>query len=126
MDPIAVTIGISWTVAGLLCLGLAIPLIRGLVRPNRLYGVRFPQSFQSDEAWFAINRFGGKRLAIWSIPLVVIGLVTFFLPLQKHPRLTWVLGFVPLVFVLIPILQTWRFARRYRPTGQPPASAATE
>jgi hypothetical protein len=118
MDAVAITVGASWTFAGLLCLGLALPLVRGRVRPNRLYGVRFPQSFQSDEAWFAINRFGGKRLAIWSAPLIVTGLACFFLPLQSHPRLTWVLGFAPLVFVLIPILQAWRFARRYPPAGQ--------
>jgi hypothetical protein len=126
MDAVAITIGLSWTVAGLLCLGLAIPLIRGRVHPNRLYGVRFPQSFQSNEAWFAINRFGGKRLAMGSIPLILVGVVSFFLPLKSHPHLTWVLGFGPLVFIVIPILQTWRFARTFRPTGQPPASVATD
>jgi len=111
MDTVAITVGTGWTVAGLLGLGLAIPLIRGRVRRNRLYGVRFPQSFRSEEAWFAINRYGGKRLALWSVPLILVGLASFFLPLQSHPRLTWVLGFGPLVFILIPILQTWRFAR---------------
>src|SRR5262245_10722907 len=82
MDAVAITIGISWTLAGLLCIGLSIPLIRGKVSRNAFYGVRFPESYQSDEAWFAINRFGGKRLALWSIPLIVVGVVSFFLPLR--------------------------------------------
>jgi uncharacterized membrane protein len=115
MDAVAITIGISWTLIGLLCIALSIPLIRGHIGRNALYGVRFPESFESDEVWFAINRFGGKRLAIWSVPLVIVGLVSFFLPLQSNTALTLVLGFAPLVFILIPLFQSWRFARRYRP-----------
>lgn len=117
MDPVAVTVGVSWTVAGLLCAGLAVPLVRGRVGRNAFYGVRFPQSFQSDDAWFAINRFGGKRLLVWSIPLVAAGIVSFFLPLQSHAGLALTLGFAPLIFILIPVLASWRFARRYRPRG---------
>lgn len=64
MDPVSVTVGLGWSIAGLICLGLSIPLMRGRVGRNRVYGVRFSQSFQSDEAWAAINRFGGKRLAV--------------------------------------------------------------
>jgi len=115
MDAVAITIGISWTVVGLVCIGLAIPLVRGQVGRNALYGVRFSQSFQSDDAWFAINRFGGRRLIVWSIPLVAIGIISFFLPLQSHTGLTLTLGFAPLIFILIPLIETWRFARRYRP-----------
>ena len=116
MDVIAITVGIGWTIAGLLGIALSIPLIRGRVGRNAFYGVRFKQSFQSDEAWIAINRHGGMRLALWSMPLVVTGLVTFFLPLQSNPGLALVIGFAPLIFVLIPVIETWRFAWRYRAT----------
>jgi len=115
MDPVAVTVGVSWTITGLLCAGLAVPLVRGQVGRNAFYGVRFPQSFQSDDAWFAINRFGGKRLLVWSIPLVAVGITSFFLPLQSHTALALTLGFAPLIFILIPVLESWRFARQYRP-----------
>ena len=113
VDSIALTIGISWTLCGLICIALSIPLIRGQVGRNQIYGVRFPQSLRSDDAWFAINRFGGKRLALWSVPLIIVGVVSFFLPLQGNAALTLVLGFAPLIFILIPLLETWRFARRY-------------
>jgi hypothetical protein len=114
MDPVSMTVGISWTVAGLLCIALGIPLARGHVGRNALYGVRLPQSLQSDEAWFAINRFGGKRLIVWSLPLIVVGVVSFFLPLRGRTGLTLTLGFAPLLFILIPAVEIWRFARRYR------------
>src|SRR5438045_6739 len=108
MDAVAIIIGISWTFVALLCIALAIPLVRGKVRPNTLYGVRFPQSFQSNDAWFAINRFGGKRMIVWSIPLILTGIICFFLPLKSHTGLALTLGFAPLVFILIPVLESWR------------------
>jgi len=117
MDAVAITIGISWTLAGFLCIGLAIPLVRGRVGRNSFYGVRFPQSFQSDDAWFAINRFGGKRMIAWSIPLILVGIASFFLPLKSRTGLALALGFAPLVFILIPVIEAYRFARRYQPRG---------
>src|SRR4051794_1089440 len=39
MDPITIIIGTSWTVIGFLQIGLAIPLVRGRIGRNYLYGV---------------------------------------------------------------------------------------
>lgn len=111
----AITIGASWTIAGLLSVALAMPLVRGQVGRNSLYGARFPESFQSDDAWFAINRFAGKRMIIWSMPIIILGVIAFFLPLQGNTTLALTLAFAPLTFVLIPVLESWRFARRYQP-----------
>lgn len=113
MDPVAITVGISWTLTGLIIIGLAIPLVRGRVGRNSLYGVRFPQSFQSDDAWYAINRFGGRRLILWAVPLILVGISCFFIPLQAHSGRALTLGFAPLIFVLVPCFQAWRFARHY-------------
>jgi hypothetical protein len=93
---------------------LSIPLVRGGVRRNGIYGVRFPQSFQLDEAWLAINRFGGQRMITWAFPLIAVGVISLFLHLQSHPGLTLFLGFGPLVFILIPVLQAWAYARNFR------------
>lgn len=114
MDPIAITIGCGWTLAGFLIIALSIPLVQGRVAPNSLYGIRLPQSFQSDEAWYAINRFGAKRLIMWAIPLTLVGIVCFFLSLQSHPTLALTIGLAPLVFLFIPCFESWQFARRYR------------
>jgi uncharacterized membrane protein len=115
MDAISITVGTSWTLLGIVVIGLAIPLARGKIGRNGIYGVRFPQSFQSDDAWYAINRFGGRRLIVWAVPLILVGIACFFIPLQSHTGLTLILGFAPLAFVLTPCLQAWRFARQYRP-----------
>lgn len=53
---------------------LSIPLIRRRVPMNKFYGVRFPQSFQSDEAWYRINAFGGKCLVVASLAILFVGI----------------------------------------------------
>jgi hypothetical protein len=115
MDSVAITVGASWTLIGLVIITLAIPLTQGRIPRNGLYGIRFPQSFQSDDAWFAINRFGAKRMMIWSIPIIFVGIISLFLPLRSHTALTLTLGYTPLIFILIPVLESWRFARNYPP-----------
>lgn len=112
MDAVAITVGVSWLLTGLLCIALSIPLVKGHVPRNALYGVRFPAAFRSDEDWLAINRFGGKQMIGWSIPMILIGIISLFLPLQQHVGLTLTLGFAPLVFVFAPLVITWRFAQR--------------
>ena len=44
MDAVAITVGVSWTLAGLIFIGLALPLIRGQIPRNHVYGVHFSES----------------------------------------------------------------------------------
>ena len=113
MDTVSMTIGLSWICIGLLTTGLAIPLVQGRVKRNALYGVRFRQSFESDEAWLAINRFGGWAMIYWAVPLFAVGVVALFLPLGSQPFWALVFGFAPLLCILVPLVLSWRFARRY-------------
>ena len=111
MDSISLTIGLSWLLTGILSILLCLPLIKRKIPRNSFYGMRFPQSFQSEEAWFKINAFGGKQMLQWSLLLIASGALTFFLPLQTHPARALFAGLAPLIFILIPIRQTWRFAK---------------
>jgi uncharacterized membrane protein len=65
---------------GGLFIALAIPLIRGKVRPNRLYGVRTPRTLGDERVWYEANRKGGWALggagalaAAVALALLVIG-----------------------------------------------------
>ncbi len=40
------------------------PLILRLIPPNPIYGVRTRRTLADTDAWFAVNAFGGKALAI--------------------------------------------------------------
>ena len=111
MDSLNLVVGISNVFVGLLCVALALPLIKGKVRMNRWYGVRVSQSYRSERHWYLINRYGGLRLVVWSIPIVVSGVVAFFLPLRDNPVLTVIVALVPLL-VLVPAVESIRYAQR--------------
>src|SRR5436305_318054 len=103
MDTVATTIGVAWIAVGLLTIGMAIPLLQGKVGPNAQFGIRFRECFQSNEAWFAINRYGAKRMIIAAVPMIVSGVATLFIPLQTRPSWALLLGLAPLAFILIPV-----------------------
>jgi hypothetical protein len=112
MDPISLTIGLSWLLTGTLSLLVSLPLIKRKIPRNSFYGMRFPQFYQSEEAWLKINTFGGKQMLQWSLLLIASGALTLFLPLKAHPTQALFIGLSPLIFILIPILKTWRFAQK--------------
>lgn len=114
MDTLAVILGLGNVACGLVSIAAAIPLLRGKIKRNGLYGARFPEAFRSEDAWRKINRFGAERLIAWSIPPVVLGLVSAFLPLSRLSWAVWPVGLAPLI-LFIPAFECWRFARRFGP-----------
>lgn len=114
MDTVALTLGLCWAVDGGLILVLSIPLVQGRIPRNRFYGVRLPTAMKDDEAWYTINRFGGKRLIAASVPLILVGIISLFLPLSHHLGLTLICGLTPLAILSIPIVQILLFAQEYK------------
>jgi hypothetical protein len=84
--------------SALLIILLSIPLINRKVKMNYLYGVRIKKSFETDENWYMINAYGGKQLAIWSIPMIIAGFGCFLIPFNDPDRLL-----IPLLLGLGPI-----------------------
>lgn len=53
---------------------IGLPLLLGLVPPNRIYGYRTEQSLSSTEAWYALNQSSGFWLV--AMALVLLAAVT--------------------------------------------------
>jgi hypothetical protein len=49
----------QYAAVGLLIVGLSIPLIVGLIPPNRLYGFRTAKTRSDPWIWYAVNRVAG-------------------------------------------------------------------
>ena len=77
---------------------LSIPLIKGKIKMNYLYGVRIRKSYESDENWYKINEYGGKQLAIWSIPMILAGGGCFLVPVNDPEQLL-----LPLLLAIGPV-----------------------
>jgi uncharacterized membrane protein len=116
MDALSIIIGSAWILTASVIIALCIPLARGKIPPNRYYGMRFPESFASDDAWYAINRYGGRLMIIWAIPILILGIAVLFLPIT--PQIAPLLVPVVLAMVLIPTILTMRYASRYGKGGR--------
>jgi hypothetical protein len=107
--------GLTNIACALLIIGICIPLVKRKIKMNSWYGVRIPKSFESEENWYRINAYGGKELIIWSIPIMLSGVLCFFIPgeYQHKEILTLILGFGPLVIsLMITVIRTLLFASK--------------
>jgi hypothetical protein len=106
-----IAVGFSNILVGILIILISIPLVLRKVPMNKLYGVRFKKSFESDENWYKINAYGGKQLILWSVPLVLFGVATFFLPLEGKQSWITLVGCAPLI-LLVPVAMSYVYAKR--------------
>lgn len=111
MTNITVLSGVSDIIAGLMVIAVCIPLLRGNIAMNRWYGIRFKKSFESEENWYAINRYGAQRMILWSVILVNIGILSFFIPAGSRGVLQYMITGAP-ALLLIPAIESWLFARK--------------
>lgn len=91
---------------------LALPLVLGLIPPNRFYGVRTRATLASPEVWRKANRVGG-----WG---VLASSVFYLLVARDHPHNpddvdSLLLHLAAFVFPLIlSLVMAGRFARRLK------------
>lgn len=109
MEMLPWILGALNLVCAILCIALARPLVQRKVKPNHYYGIRFAKSFESDELWYQINEFGGRRLIFWSIPIGLCGLLVLVAPLPQPVVLG--LAFAPML-LLVGCIESYRFAKR--------------
>lgn len=69
-----------FTVSGLLLIGLAVPLLRGKIPPNGLYGFRVPKTINNSQVWYAANQYAAKRLLWAGASFVAAAMLLYWLP----------------------------------------------
>lgn len=103
--------GITNILVGLLIIVLSIPLTKRKIKMNRWYGVKIPKSFESDDNWYKINEYGGKIFIYWSIPIVLIGIISLFLPPLRDKGII-ILSLVPLLVLLRTTIQLLIYSKK--------------
>lgn len=98
-------IAIVTLLSGILVFLLSLPLIFRKVPMNRSYGIRIPSAFESEQRWYDINAYGGRRLAAWSWLITVTGVAGFFVSPEQRDNYILVSVAVTFVTVAIPALQ---------------------
>lgn len=78
---------------------------------NDRYGVRFKKSYESEQHWYKINRYGAQQLIKWSMVLLIIGVVTFFVPFGDEEIWIVIYSFMPAYLVIPAVVKTYRYAK---------------
>lgn len=110
MEMAIICLGIGHILAGLLVIAISLPLVRGNISMNQYYGIRFGKSSTSEENWRKINAYGGKQFILWSIPLILFGVTTFFLPFEENRLGIVSVACAPLILV-IPAIICYLYSR---------------
>jgi hypothetical protein len=83
---------------------------------NRTHGIRIPAAFESDENWYRINRYGGKSLIGWSVPVIIIGIGLILAHFKFPISLSNIAIVTPFIFTPLilfgALLQTIHWAQR--------------
>ena len=114
MERLPLIAGILDIGVAILFLGISIPLVLGKIPVNSVYGFRFAKSFESDDLWFTINRYGGRQLILWSIPIALLGLAVLLFPFLAAGPVYFLLltCAAPLAFIIAASVSCYRFANR--------------
>jgi uncharacterized membrane protein YjgN (DUF898 family) len=62
-------------VAGLIFLGVCMPLVQRKIGRNPFYGFRTRRTLASDKAWYAVNYGAAKAGVYMSIGMIIFGIV---------------------------------------------------
>lgn len=111
MEIISITLALSNIGAGILAIAACIPLLRKRIGMNHWYGFRFRKSFSSDEHWYAINRYGAKRMIFWSVVIITVGVVGLVIP-SNNNEILWIGMSGAPALLIIPALESWILAKK--------------
>lgn len=120
MDEANFWLGICNISVGIFIILISIPLVLGKIPMNQWYGIRFSKSFVSEQNWYMINAYGGKQLIVWSVPLILFGGLTFFLPIGTDPLWVILVACAPLI-VIVPAIMSYNYSKKI--TRVEPSSA---
>ncbi|MCO5196653.1 MAG: SdpI family protein [Anaerolineae bacterium] len=66
---------IFFVLIGLLLVAVAIPLIRGKIKPNSWYGFRVRATLDNPDVWYPVNAYAGKRLLALGVVSIVFSVL---------------------------------------------------
>jgi len=114
MEP-NIFFGIINIASALLIIGVSIPLVKHKIKMNHLYGIRIKKSFESEDSWYKINEYGAKQLIIWSIPMILVGFICFFVPIDDSNKdiLSFVFGVFPITLcIAVAVIKIYVYAKK--------------
>jgi uncharacterized membrane protein len=78
-----------FAIPSLALFSFAVPLVLGLISPNRFYGVRTPRTLSDEGVWYAVNRAAGVAVMVASCVYAGVALLWPYDPTAADSFSTW-------------------------------------
>lgn len=98
---------VFFCLAGLLSVGLSIPMITGRLGRNGMYGFWTAKTLADDEVWRKANALMGRRLCVWGFVVILGSILLYLVPALRNDLAAYnlsvagiVLGGLALLFAL--------------------------
>ena len=100
-----------YLIGGIVLALLSLPLVAEKIKPNPFYGFRVPATLNNSDAWYAVNKFFGKRLFAVALADVLASIGFYFWPrISVDAYALSVLGVFVIVFG-VAMFQSWKYLK---------------
>ena len=105
--------------AGLLLVGISIPLNQRRIEPNGGYGFRTKRTLSNSAVWYEVNVYAGKRLLISGLITAVAAIGRYFIPGLTVDGYALGMMVCALGPMIIGLWQSFRYLKRLTEKGAP-------
>jgi uncharacterized membrane protein len=101
-------------ISGVILVAISIPLIKGRVAPNGLYGFRVRDTLDDPKTWYKTNRYSGKWLLATGLIFIAVCILAYNIPnisLDTY-SLVCLAGF--LIPMTIGVIMSWRYMKKLK------------
>jgi hypothetical protein len=111
MENITLGFMIMFVALGLLMVGLAVPMIRGWVKPNLWYGFRTAKTLSNEEIWYKANAYSGQWMLVIGLILAAASVVLYLIPSIRVDLVTYniIILIVTMVGLVVMVYQSFRY-----------------
>jgi len=100
-----------YLIGGIFLVAISLPLVVEKIKPNPFYGFRVPATLNNPDAWYAVNKFFGKRLFAVAIADILASTVFYFWPrISVDAYALSVLGVFVVAFG-VAMFQSWKYLK---------------
>lgn len=105
------TLLLLYVASGLLLIAAAIPMIRGRVRPNWIYGFKVRKTVENPEIWYPANAYAGKWLLGCGVLTVAAAIAFYFIPDITVDGYAWLCAAVILGGLAVAAWMSFRYLK---------------
>ena len=93
-----IVVMVIFILSGVVLAVVSVPLMMGKIPPNGLYGFRVRKTMERPEIWYPVNKYGGERLLMVSLMLIVAAVGFTYFPgiaidiYSYAVLITWMVG----------------------------------